>query len=200
MRNLVKQKTNPGYAVVYKSHTSAVQAQTDGHVLAIWGGGLSDVVDMYANVSDARWAPASIESACRHALALSYGDLVAVDTRTPHDPALRALAVAALDDGVWRAVERLAKATSKARACGAVLPQRDSTRADVRAANRDRDRGNHPGYDAIAIGEACVDLRLVRRALTCLRVRSGALRASGGMDPLLLETQTGVALVMPYRR
>ena len=81
---------------------------------------------------------------------------------------------------------------------------RQARAAEVRDAKRNLARREHPLWHALDIvaGASCittVDLRLVRRALHGMGVRSGVLYAVAPTRACVLVTRRGIALVLPLR-
>ena len=136
-------------------------------------------------------------------LAVVEGRTVALDT-VPDDGLLsKAEAeagerLAAVRDRVERAERALARALETRRgSIGEARAKLASAKADVRAEQKRRD----PGYRGVRVGEAAFDLALIAKALRALGVRSGTLQATGGSyDAGVLYTETGIALVMPFRQ
>jgi hypothetical protein len=191
---------------------NAPVAATTGHALVVRG---VDSVERGAAVVEASEPRGDIPPArqcarlLREASAASTRPGVSVSLDTLPDAALRERAeqdcrkyLAEAQDSLAYRETRLAADLERP-----VRGSRAGLREAVQAAkNRVRDAEKRlreldvATAHAVRSGEAVFDLRVVRGALRALRVRSGTLSAGHGpLDPGILVTATGIALVMPFR-
>jgi hypothetical protein len=130
--------------------------------------------------------------------------IVGIDTE--HDAAMRDAWLAGeverlkLADARVASAEKALKEAKEAKrgGIGDARAKLVAARAEVRAIlGRKLDV---PFAHGFRVGPAVVDLRIVRRALKALGVRVGHLTATGeALDPVRLDTASGVGLVMPFR-
>lgn len=194
---------------------------TDGEVLAASGYGTLDV--LIADMPKAKWCcssamPPPSPYQIRHLLQTTanlrggYVPPVKVTTRTEPDAVLARLhedylerALAEEQEEAERAeaavVELREKRARGERVSGiqtAVTHAQNADR-DVRDRKRMLSKRSSPSFHALKVGDAWVDLRVVRRALRALGTGTGTLQPHGELDPLVLHTRRGVGLVMPFR-
>ncbi len=201
---------------LYTTASGAPLAATDGHVLVVLG--VTSAEQASAALVDAVpgdcLPPAdqirrTLTSAARDVVASATAgrEMATVTLTTPADPALAARAAdarvalvqSAEADLVTREA-RLAALVEAKRRDGSIATAREHV-TEARARLRDAKANRTPASDAVVVGEAAFDLRLIRKCLKALGAKSGGLATAGEYDPAILYADGGgIALVMPFRR
>lgn len=191
----------------YVHPTRGEIAATDGHSFVCLGAtSLTEARELLAQCPDPDDAPPVAAAARVWALDEPRAS-VEVTSATEPDPELWKLATEGLSERELAARERVTSAQARLEEAlkqklgiGSARENLAEAKADAREAARELAKVDAPTGHALRVGDACVDLRLVRRCLAALGATRGTLVAASELGATLLETTQGVALVMPFRQ
>lgn len=198
------------YPGVYVHPSRGEVGATDGHAFVVLGASsIEEARDLLLQCREPDCAPTTTQAARVLTSALGPRPAsVEVTSRTAPDPTLRKGALAVLVERAGEAeawVSRRAAELDRARAegrggVGAAREALAAARTTARERRAAATRADTPACHAVLVGAAAVDLRLVRRCLTALGATQGTLSSGGALEPCVLVTRTGLALVMPFRQ